>query len=277
MASRLGSEPLEDWVKYETEGYPTDVEVPEYRIIGVAYKGTWSGPWNSGIQNAPIPSAVIETFAGEDWTRNKVRRSIASVEEFAKNTDGTLHINASDLILLLQGKVYQDWACNAVTGTISPVAMREIVQSVRSRVLELTIELEKRVPQSVGVTLDNPVSLKPEGEAAVTQIYNQTVYGNVTHVTAMQGAQINLSIVAGDRDSMVGALIKAGLPKDAAGEFTDIIAAEKPESAEKPLGKKALAWRKKNTPKAASGAWKIGSDVLTKVATEAALQYSGLK
>ncbi|AZO00378.1 hypothetical protein EJ066_26425 [Mesorhizobium sp. M9A.F.Ca.ET.002.03.1.2] len=274
LASRLGSEPLEDWVKYETEGYPSDADVPDYRVISVTYRGTWSGPFGSGIQNAPIPSYLIEKHASKVWTHRKVRESIASVEELARTKDGILSIDASNLILLLQGKVYEDWACNGVTGTLSSVAMREIVQSVRSRILELTIELEKRVPQAVEVTLDNPVSLKPEGEAAVTQIYNQTVYGNVTHVHA---AQVNLSITAGDWDSMVGALVDAGLPKDAAKEFAEIIVDEKPESVEKPLGKKALAWLKKNTPKAASGAWKIGSDVLTKVATEAALQYSGLK
>jgi hypothetical protein len=277
LASRLGSEPLEDWVKFETQGYSRGVEVPDYRIVGVIYKGTWSGPFGTGIQNAPIPPAVIEKYAGKDWTRYNVRESIASVEELAKSEEGTIGINASNLILLLQGKVYEDWACNAISATLSVVAMREIVQLVRSRVLELTIELEKRVPESVEVTLQKPIPLKSKSEAAVTQILNQTVYGNITHITAMHGAQVNLSITAGDRDSMVDALVDAGLPQDAAKEFTDIIAAEKPESVERPLGKKALAWIKKNTPKAASGAWKIGSDVLTKVATEAALQFSGLK
>ncbi|MGY2904673.1 hypothetical protein ACVWVY_003694 [Bradyrhizobium sp. URHC0002] len=61
----------------------------------------------------------------------------------------TLGINASDLILLLQGKVYEDLACNSITAEMSPVAPREIVQAVRARILELTIELEKRVPDAV--------------------------------------------------------------------------------------------------------------------------------
>lgn len=277
LASRLGSEALEDWVKYETEGYPRDVEVPEYRIVTVSYKGTWSGPFGSGIRNAPIPPYLIEKHAGKDWTHRKVRESIAGVEELTKTKYGTLEIDASNLILMLQGNVYADMACNSISGEVSVVAMKEIKQSVRSRILELTIELEKRVPDAMEVTLQKAIPQKPESEAAVTQIFNQTVYGNVTHVTATDSAQVNLAITAGDVGSMVSELTKAGLPQDAAREFSEIVAAEEPESAEKPLGNRALEWIRKNTPKAASSAWKIGSEALTTVLTEAALKYYGLK
>lgn len=275
LASRLGSEPLEDWVKYETSGYPPEVDVPEYRTVGVNYRGTWSGPAGRMIQNAPIPPHAIEQFASKSWTSHKVRESIAGVEQLAKSEN--LGINASDLILLLQGNVYPGWACNSVSGTISPVAMKEIKQAVRSRVLELTIELEKQVPEAAAVTLTKPIPQEAASEATVTQIFNQTILGNVTHVTATDGAQVTLSITTGDIGSMTAALVKAGLPHDAAEEFSEIVAAEPPKSLDKPLGNKALAWIKKNGPKAASGAWKIGADILTDVLTEAAMKFSGLK
>ncbi|MDG4890926.1 hypothetical protein [Mesorhizobium sp. WSM4887] len=275
LASRLGSEQLEDWVKYETEGYPRDIEVPPYRIVHVTFKGTWSGPFGGGIQNAPIPSHLIDKYAGKNWTRRQVRESVAGVEELAKSEE--LGIDASNLILLLQGKVYADWACVSVSGEVSPIAMKEIRQAVRSRVLELTLELEKRVPLAGEVSLMKAIPKGPENGAAVTQIFNQTVYGNVTHVTAMDGAQVTLSIMAGDVGSMTTALVEAGLPQEAAKEFSEIVAAEPPKSVDKPLGNKALAWIKKNGPKAASGAWKVGSDVLTEVLTEAAMKFAGLK
>jgi hypothetical protein len=277
LASRLGSEPLEDWVKYEAEGYPRDADVPEYRLAGLSYRGSWSGPFGSGINNAPIPSYLIEKHASKHWTQYKVRESIASVQEMAASGK-TLGINASDLILLLQGKVYEDWACNSISAEMSPVAPREIVQAVRARILELTIELEKCVPDAVEVTLQKVISSKtPESAATVTQIFNQTVYGNVTHVTATDAAQVTLAVTTGDTVSMVSELSKAGLPDDAAKEITDIVASEKPQNADKPLGPKALEWIKKNAPKAASGAWKIGSAVATDLLKEAALKYYGLK
>ncbi|MGB1836786.1 hypothetical protein, partial [Marinobacter adhaerens] len=60
LASRLGSEVLEEWVKHESEGYPKDAELPEYRVVGVSYRGTFSGPFGAGIQNAQIPPYLIE-------------------------------------------------------------------------------------------------------------------------------------------------------------------------------------------------------------------------
>lgn len=277
LASRLGSEPLEDWVKFEAEGYARDTEdIPSYRQVDLSYSGSWSGPFGSGIRNAPIPSYLIEQHAGKGWTKYRVKESIASVQKMAAS-DRTMGINASNLILLLQGKVYEDYACNDVTAEMSAVALREIVQTVRARILELTIELEKRVPAAVDVTLQQVISKTPESAATVTQIFNQTVYGNVTHVTATDSAQVTLAITAGDSVSMASELAKAGLPEDAAKEITKVIVSENAEDADKPLGPKALAWIKKSVPKAASGAWKIGSAVATDLIKEAALKYYGLK
>ncbi len=178
---------------------------------------------------------------------------------------------------MLQGKVYEDYACNAVSGNISIFAVREIVQAVRARILELTIELEKRLPQAVEVTLQSVIEKTPESAATVTQIFNQTIHGNVTHVTATDNAHVSLAITAGDNASMVSELIKAGLSEPAAKEITEIVASEKPDNADQPLGRKALDWIKKNTPKAAGSAWKIGSAVATDLLKEAALKYYGLK
>ena len=159
LASRLGSNPLEQWVKYESEGYDQNVEVPDYRKLSVSYTGTWSGPFSSGINNAPIPLYLIEKFAGTSWTEYEMRQSIAAVDDvLCRDNDksGVLQIDASNLILLLQGKVYEDYACNSVTGRISTTAIREIQYAVRNRILELTIELEKAVPAAAEVTLGKP-------------------------------------------------------------------------------------------------------------------------
>lgn len=149
LAARLGSNDLEEWVKHESEGYPQDAVLPDYRIVGVTYKGTFSGPFGSGIKNAPIPPILIKTFANDSWNNYSVRESIAAVDELVKvsTKGGSLGINASNLILLLQGKIYKGYACNDISGDISVVSLSEISQAVRNRVLELTIEFENQFPQ----------------------------------------------------------------------------------------------------------------------------------
>ena len=55
LASRLGSDLLEEWVKHEAEGYPKDIDVPSYRVVSVSYRGSFSGSFGAAINNAQIP------------------------------------------------------------------------------------------------------------------------------------------------------------------------------------------------------------------------------
>ena len=140
LASRLGSEALEEWVKHESEGYPVDSNVPPYRIVGVSYSGTFSGPFGAGIQNAPIPPHLIEKFASSQWTNYEIKSSIGAISKSIENysENNTLSIDASNLMLLLQGKIYKEYACNEIKGNLSISSFYEIQQSVRSKILELT-------------------------------------------------------------------------------------------------------------------------------------------
>jgi hypothetical protein len=109
LASRLGSGLLEEWVKYESDGYPADVDVPDYRRVPVSYRAHFSGPFGSGIQNAPIPPALIEKFAGKHWTSFEMRQGVSAIDDLVgrRKDSATLTIEAANLILLLQGKIYE--------------------------------------------------------------------------------------------------------------------------------------------------------------------------
>jgi len=281
LAARLGSDILEEWVKHESEGYPKDAEIPSYRIAGVTYRGTFTGPFGAGIQNAQIPPYLIEKHAGESWTNYEVRESIAAVDEMVKkhkNDDGgSFGINASNLILLLQGKIYEGYACNDISGTISPTSFYEIQQTVRSRILELTLELEKSVPGSMHVAFGESASSKTQAEQ-VQQISQQIIYGNVsTAVAGGAGANIAVGITVKDNGSFIEHLVARGIPENDASELAKIMETEEPSSSEEPFGEKAKNWIATNIKKAAAGTWKVGISVATKVLTEAALKYYGMK
>lgn len=281
LASRLGSEPLAEWIKHESEGYPQESEVPDYRVIPVSYTAIFSGPFGSGIKNAPIAPYLIEKFAGSSWTKYKMRQSIAAIDDLLAGSSkgsGTLTINAANLILLLQGKVYKDYACNDVTGTISRASLAELRYSVRSRVLELTIEIERSIPEAASIDLGKPNTETHKSSEVATQISQQIIYGNVTSISSTgNAARISLSIGERDVRALIEYLKAAGIPEPDAAQLADIVAAEEPESKEEPLGKKGRNWLVKNLKKAANGTWKIGVSVATEVVKEAALKYYGLK
>jgi len=279
LAARLGSDILEEWVKYESEGYPRDAEVPPYRVVGVTYRGTFSGPFGSGIKNAQIPTYLIEKHAGKSWTKYEVRESIAAVDEMVKKSadGGSFGIDASNLILLLQGKIYDGYACNDVSGSISPTSLYEIQQAVRSKILELTLELEKSVPGAMHVAFGTSVTNKTETEQ-VQQISQQIIYGNVsTAVAGGAGANIAVGITERDNNSFIEHLVATGIPETDASELVEIMESEEPTSSDEPFGEKAKNWIATNLKKAAEGTWNVGISVATKVLTDAALKYYGLK
>ena len=279
LAARLGSDTLEKWVKHESEGYPKDADVPSYRIVGVTYRGTFFGPFGSGINNAQIPPYLVEKYAGKNSTKYEVRASIATIDEMVKqnNTNSSFCIDASNLILLLQGKVYEGYACNGVTGSISLAAFYEIQQAVRNRILELTIELEKSVPDATHIEFGSTATEKADTEQ-VQQISQQIIYGNVsTVVSGGADASIAVTVTEKDNRSFIKYLVESGIPEDDATELAEIMATEEPSSSDEPFGQKTRNWIATNLKKTTEGTWNMGISVATTILTAAALKYYGLK
>lgn len=168
---------------------------------------------------------------------------------------------------------------HCVTGKISASALTELRNAVRTRVLELTIQLEKSIPTAAEITL-GPLATAPAVKDAetVTQITQQIVHGNVTTISRSgERAQFLLNIGERDSDALVKALVDAGIAEFDATDLADIVASEEAESKEEPFGTKAKAWFARNISKAADGTWKASVVVATKVLTEAAMRYYGFK
>jgi hypothetical protein len=278
LAARLGSDILGDWVKHEMSGYSKDIDLPDYRIVGVTFKGTFSGPFNSGIKNAPIPTWIIEKHAGEKWTNHRVREGIAAIDDLVRGSkdSGALGIDASNLILMLQGKVYEDYACNDITGSISRSSLVQIQNEVKSRALELTLELEKSIPAAAEIVL-SPTESNGIDAQEVSRIINQTIYGNYTAINnSGAAAQIGVTSVQGNTKELVKVLEAAGISKESAAELAAITKTEEPTSKEEPLGSKAKKWMLENLKKAEDGTWKVGISVATDVIKKGVMGYYGL-
>ena len=281
LASRLGSDLLEDWVRHETEGYPKGVAVPDYRKVGVTYTASFSDIVTR-IQDAPIPSYLIKKYAGEKWVTHEVRDSMAAVDDLIRTTrqnDGAIGINAANLILLLQGRVYPEMTCHSVTGVLSTSALVGLQSSVRNRVLELTIELEKAVPAAADIEVGpRPIAFSANDTNKVSYITNQAIYGNYTEISSSgSGAQFTLTIGKQDRDAFTKALIQGGIAEADAAELAEIVATEEPEGKDGPFGVRAKDWISKNIGKAVNGVWKISLSVAEELLREATLRYYGLK
>lgn len=280
LAARIGSQPLAEWVRHESEGYPRNAELPDYRFIPVSYTASFSGPFGSGINNAPISPYLIRKFAGEHWVRHEMRESIAAVDDLLGHSEkgSDIGINAADLILVLQGKVYADYACNSVTGSIARSSLASIRHAVRSRVLELTLELEKSIPDVAAIKIGPAALPSAPSSAAATQIAQQIIYGNFTSIAATgDGSTIQVAITPHDTNGLAQFLSDSGMSDADAKELARLAASETPDSNTEPMGPRVRDWLVENLKKAATGTWKMGVTVATDVIKEALLKYYGLK
>ena len=280
LASRLGSDLLEEWVTHELDGYPEGIPVPDYRKINVGYEGMFSDIVR--VLNVPIPPSLVKKYAGEQWVKRGVRQGIAEVDEFIRSSkskqDMTLHIDASDLILHLQGKIYEGMACNRIIGLVSVARLAALQFSVRKRVLELTIQLEKAIPAAGKITTKNQlVELPVDVAEATTHIAHQTIYTNNYAVITNSGAgmqSVSVSNISnGDVVAFEKALIEGGIAEADAAELAQIVSEEDPQSKEEPFGVRAKVWVAKNIDKATKGGWQIGKEVAMKLLTEVAMRY----
>ena len=115
LAAKLGSEPLEDWVEHEMEGYPREIEVPDYRLANLAYTGNFA---NSAHQytNHPIPTSLIFKHTSEEWVVHKIREGMSAIDHIVNRatSSGKLTIDTSDLVLLLQDKIFESMVNNVL-------------------------------------------------------------------------------------------------------------------------------------------------------------------
>jgi hypothetical protein len=279
LADRLGSDVLEEWVKFETEGYPEAAPLPDYRFAIVSYKGTFTNGFQT-LNSVPIPTALVQEHAGEGWVRFPIQDSVSVIESLIDTTDPKdLHnfgVAASNLILLLQGKIYKGHSLISIDSKFGGSPFSNILHSFRAKVLDLTLALEKKVPIAKEVAIGGRNEVEMRDRENTTQITQTIIYGNQTTIGGHAHiGQLNVSFAVGDSSELAKWLQRQGMPETDAAELTRLASEEKPEPGQ-PLGKRARAWMGQRLKKGFSGAWDVGKDVAKGIIIAGLKHFYGL-
>jgi hypothetical protein len=147
LASRLRSQPLEDWLVWESNSYPDDVKVPDYRIWPIQLKGHFSGYAGAGIRNVAIPLAVLPEKIRSKYENYECRQSIAGIEATLREAGGgTVHVSTSDLSLVLGDTVYEHYNCIQAWAEFGTGQLYELLNTVRNRILDFSLAIWKESP-----------------------------------------------------------------------------------------------------------------------------------
>ena len=275
LANRLGSEILERWVRYEAEGYPDEAEVPDFRKTAIAFTGHFSGAFGSGLRNAPIPNDIIEEIVGKQVTIFEIRQSIAEIDDLIvrsrEDKSAKVHLpEANNLIRLLQGKIYPDYICNQVRATVPISVFAAIQSSVRSKLLDLTLELEKKT-NAPNIKVDSTNVSTPQDDRTVVNTFTQQiVYGNNYAPLSLHSdsSTTHITVTPHDEESLQYTLSALGFKSDELSDLMDRIISDE-VSVSEPIGPRIRSWL------AAHGDPVI-KNVLGNVLSNIALQFHGL-
>lgn len=256
LAARLGSQPLEEWVLWESNGYPDNVPVPDYRTWPLLLKGHFSGAFGSGMRNAPIPAACIPKEVREKYTRWQCGLSIATIESTLLSSDGTIQVSTGDLALVLGMNVYRNQNCLQAWAEFSTANLVELLNTVRNRILDFVIAVWKEAPDAGELAKGTKT---PMGAQRVTQIFNTTVYGGSANlVGTANSSSIEFNIGVADFQALKKVLAANGVGDKEISELEAALTAEPKAPSGESLGPRVSDWIAKMVGKAASGAWSIG-------------------
>ena len=168
LAARLQNQQLENWIIWESNGYPEDVPVPSYRVWPLEVKGHFMGPFNSGLKHAPIPTALLPENIRQSYNEYECRQSIAAVESTIEGHErGMLQVSTGNLALTLGTNVYQNMNCLQCWAEFGIGNLIELLNAVQNRVLDFSLALWKENPVAGESNLSTRESISQE---KVTQL-----------------------------------------------------------------------------------------------------------
>lgn len=280
LANRLKSGSLDEWVQYEIEGYPEKALVPYYRIAQVTYTGTFIDNFRQ-LSDTPIPNILIEELAGNEWVSYKIRDSLPLIDSMLERYDskeGSFEVaNASDLILILQDKIYPSMSILSIRCKIDSIAFTRVQTAVRIKVQDLALRLEEEFPEVADITVGrNSGTISVNKQEDVNQLVQQTIFGDITNIGTGDGSAVSVNVVKGDQQVLINALEDAGLPSEKAKELATIIEKENPQDKDNPIGEKAQKWLKNHLKDGVMVIGRISKSVLETAIYEAIKQFYGL-
>lgn len=275
LAARLGSQPLEDWLIWESNGYPEETPLPRYRILQLNLMGHFTGSYGREIRNAPIPLICLPDDVQERFASFQCRQSVASIESLtSRDEKGTLRLPMGNLAVLLGDQVYSGHSCVDAWGQIGTAGLVEVLNSVRNKVLDFALALWKEEPQAGDSVANAPAHL---GGSKVTQIFNTVVHGGTaTLVGSAMNSSLVFNIQSGDFSSLEKYLRDAKIADRDIERLRQAVQLDvAPRTAEK-FGPRVSSWIGAMVRKAADGGWDVSVSAAGGLLATAIAKYYGI-
>jgi AbiTii len=263
VAARAGTVQLEAWVEHELGGYPNNVPLPTYRgPFATPVAANLAGPFGSSFSGAQIGPSAFPAKHRREWTfKMEFRQPIVELEDLVRadrvmlqvpwSADLVAYVN--DLTEKRETHLNPDYVMHSAWKMISPQQVLAAVDSVRTRVLDLGLSIERLAPDAgqAGATA-------PDG-SAIDRLVIANIYGGNVAIGSTNVLQEIMLPQPGDKDALFQALAAAGVDQDQLDELERALT-EGEVDEEVGLGSRAMAWAGKV---ATGGAAAVGKSAAT--------------
>lgn len=285
LAARVGAPELGEWADKELNGYQDLSELPSYRGPFQAHVlGHFTGPFQSGVRNAPIPPVTFpKEYREGQLFQITFGEPIAELEGLASHdkalespwpSDGLALTN----MLIQQGDVslYEGMYLSQAWKVITPDQVRGVLDVVRNKILDLALRVEAEFPNAGE---DSPRVAPDAGR--ITNIFNTTVYGHSSNVAVGSSdfdQSTYLSPPSSD-DELVDRLAGLGLDDDLLSELRSALIEDRQEAGgdlAEP-GPRVTSWLGKITTLGAKAGGKVGAAASASIIAKLVLSYFGIQ
>jgi hypothetical protein len=278
LATRLKHEAFKSWVDNELNGYQKKDELPAYRVLDVQSFGHFSGPFGSGLKNAPIPPSCLPKELRDLVTKAYVYEGVGALSTLVGNKRGGSLSSAwpADAVARYGQDIYEDMNCIGAWRIIGHSQMAGILDTMRNRVLTFVLEIESTYPDAGEYDAD-PNAISAD---RVSQLYQTFILGNVGNVSSGGSGTIQsatVQVLQNDLTSLHRFLSQQGIADDDITDLDQALKSDPPASTPQTFGKKVSDWMGKMVAKAANGVWKVSTTVAADVLSKALLGYYGIK
>lgn len=274
LAARLKNDEFKNWVQYELDGYPNSAVLPDYRQFICHAFGHFSGPFGSGIKNAPLAIARLPEELREIAMKTRFGQGVGALQNIVAQYPSVVEEQwPADLVALVASRFYENMVLLQAWKAIPASRIVGILDTVRNRILNFVLEIEAESP-SAGEGIATP-SLTTE---KVSTVFNTYIMGNVGNVAAGSSnvqQQAAITVSQGDWDSLERYLRTLAVKDEDIKDLKDQVDAD-PTNPKKSFGKRVAGWIGKMIAKSAQGLWDVGTNVATSLLTKALSQYYGL-
>lgn len=149
LADTTKTKTLENWVKFEINGYQNIQDVPEYRTFSVISYGCFSGPFQLGIKDIPLNLYILPKEIRRIYETVYVSDGIRSIEILVDDKRKDLRkVWPQHIVAEFQDKFMRHMNLYYAYQSFSSHLLEQVLESTRNRLLEFILELINAKPKT---------------------------------------------------------------------------------------------------------------------------------